>query len=188
MLLAAKRNPAAADYTALRLAYARSPEYNPFLGVLRRSSSLAPLMQARDDRAALTRANALLDEYWLDVAVHLFAADAATRLGEAEQATMHRTVGAGLVRSIRSSGDGTSPATAYTVIATGEEYLLVLLANQHVRAQALIEVNGHKYDRLTTTDAAGTVRQVYFNVDLLFAAYPRLLNLPQSQPQGRAGT
>ena len=63
-----------------------------------------------------------------------------------------RDVGVGLLASIET-GDGHSPAGAYTVIDVDEEYALMRARGLHVKSQALVQQSGHAYDMLTTLNA-----------------------------------
>jgi len=184
LLRAAKRDPASADYTALRLAYARSPDYNPLLGGEAAHGEVLRAMNASDWAAALSRAQGLLDQYWLDGTLHVLASRAARETGDAPLAAMHASVSEGLARSLASSGNMRSPATAITVINVGEEYFILRMLGLRLVRQALITENGRRYDRLDVVDRGGATQQLFFNVDLPFSAYGRVLS-PNGMPTTR---
>ncbi len=88
----------------------------------------------------------------------------------------HEFVLSGLIRSILQSGDGQSPETAFVVINVREEYILMELLGLTMQKQSVLESGGHIYDRLEVVDSeTGEERELYFNVDIPFAAYDRLL-------------
>ncbi|MFC0410001.1 DUF4919 domain-containing protein [Roseomonas elaeocarpi] len=175
LLRAAKQDPARADYTALRMAYAAGPSYDPMAGSPRNQAEVSRALVAQDWTGALAQAEAQLDQFWLDGEMHLLAVLAAERLGNKEVAERHAVAGAGLIRSVLRSGSGVSPASAFTVINIGEEYTLLKTMKLQRTRQALIRENGHAYDQLTAVSADGRTAQVYFNVDLLFAGYARTI-------------
>jgi hypothetical protein len=68
------------------------------------------------------------------------------------------------LRTIFSSGDGKSPATAYWVLTISEEYYTIdRLGYQH-KSHALQEVAGKKVDVLKTVGTKGDERTFYFDV------------------------
>jgi hypothetical protein len=76
-----------------------------------------------------------------------------------------------LIDSIRSSGDGKSPATAWVVISVDEEYAVLRALGFKPSGQSLLRQNGHSYDVMKTKSDDGTEQTFYFNVDIPFKHY-----------------
>jgi hypothetical protein len=77
----------------------------------------------------------------------------------------------GLIDSIRSSGDGKSPATAWVVISVDEEYAVLRALEFKPSGQSLLRQNGHSYDVMKAKNDDGTEQTFYFNVDIPFEHY-----------------
>jgi hypothetical protein len=93
-------------------------------------------------------------------------------MGAVDQAEFHRTVFRGLVSSIRNSGDGKSPETAWVVINVHEEYVILRILGFTPGEQSLLHNNGHSYDVMKVKNAKdGTGQTFYFNVDIPFKHY-----------------
>lgn len=136
------------DFTALRMAFVRSPYYRPFDASIRAriDSALLQLrdatrggvswVEARDQLTELCRA--LL----ADISVQLACYGAAEHnLGQREvdrDRTFHRWVISGLTASIRSSGDGSSPETALQVISLEELRFTVQTAGFRLLKRSLV--------------------------------------------------
>ena len=68
------------------------------------------------------------------------------------------------LRTIFSSGDGKSPATAYWVLTISEEYYVINRLGYKHRNHALHSVSGKKVDVLQTVGEKGDERTFYFDV------------------------
>ncbi|MFH0783756.1 MAG: DUF4919 domain-containing protein [Pseudomonadota bacterium] len=68
------------------------------------------------------------------------------------------------LRTIFSSGDGKSPATAYWVLTINEEYYIINRLGYKHKEQALLSVSGKKIDELKTVGEKGDARTFYFDV------------------------
>jgi len=89
-----------------------------------------------------------------------------------DKAEFHRTVFRGLINSIRNSGDGKSPETAWVVITVHEEYVILRVLGFRPSQQSLLSQNGHSYDVMKVKNAEdGTEQTFYFNVDIPFKHY-----------------
>lgn len=77
--------------------------------------------------------------------------------------------------NVLNSGDGKSQATAYTVISTEEEYIILRVFGLRPGKQSLLSENGHYYDRLDATDPQ-TKKEftIYFNIDRPYGALEKL--------------
>jgi hypothetical protein len=111
----------------------------------------------------------VIAEAYVDPDAHMVAAYCEEAAGDPAAAKLDRNIGAGLLKSIQT-GDGLSPATAFTVIDVDEEYALTRALGLKVASQALIQQGGHAYDALQATDDKGQRATYYFLVDRVLAA------------------
>lgn len=172
-----RARPESADYDELRSAWAEAGLHDPLEPgvVFRRAVHLA---FRRDDYVLGLRAcNSLLRANYLDLQAHVWASEALQHLqrktGRASDWRLHRRLSAGLLSSVRASGDGQSPATAYQPISLLEIYAVLRaegLASE-VGPPSVFEVEGDRYHRFPVrgalgpsdgTDSPGAEESVYF--------------------------
>jgi hypothetical protein len=154
------------DFGALRRAYAQTANYHPedpAMGALRREMDRD--FDSGDRAGAVQIAKHVLALDYVDIEAHRVL----ERSG-ASCADFHRTVADRLTQSILDSGDGKSPATAYSVLSTDEEYAVLDRLALQAAAQSLVERDGHHYDVLLVLRDKGKPFEIYFNVDLPLAA------------------
>ena len=161
-----KAKDPALDFAALRLAYTETDAYQPYGGDADARKAMFAALNEKNFPRALECAEKLLAKNFLDINAHLGAARAQKELHNDERAEFHRDVGMGLITSILRSGDGKSPETAYVVISTDEEYVLLNFLGIRPSGQSLIHKDQHSYDLMkgTEKDSAETV-SIYFNID-----------------------
>jgi hypothetical protein len=168
LLAAAKASAPNADWAALRQAYAARPGFNVFgAGSAKRQMFLA--LEKGDCATALPEAQKALDAAYIDIDAHFVAAFCEDAAGQGDAAKLDRDIGAGLAASIRT-GDGLTPATAFTPIDVDEEYALMRVMNLKVTEQALVRDGAHSYDLLSTVSASGAPGRYYFLIDSVLAA------------------
>ena len=129
-------------------------------------------VEARDWNGLLRIAEAAMEQAWVRLPPHHFAAIAYEGLGDRQRAQFHRAWFDGLVRSILDSGDGRAAATAYVVISIEEEYDVLALRSLRRERQALSQIEGRPYDVLTVIDREGRSSSVYFDITLMMARTP----------------
>jgi Domain of unknown function (DUF4919) len=158
------------DWQALRFAYADSAEFDLY-GV-RLDPTRKAMFQALnvgDYKGAIAAARTILDQDYVDVDAHVVWNLAAQQLGDAAAAKSQHAIVVGLLRSIRT-GDGSTPAQAFTVITVGEEYAVMRAFGFTVKSQALAPEGGHSYDLLDVVDADGAPKRFYFLTDWVVTA------------------
>jgi tetratricopeptide (TPR) repeat protein len=172
LLHAAQADPTSADYTALRLAYARLSPYNPQENlaymkelVEAKATIRQDMAQGRAQRALQTLADFLARDP-LDADVHRLAASAYDRLRDKDKATFHRQFAQGLFDSVFCSGDGQSRETAFVVINPREEYLVLRALGTRFTVQRLDTQTGHMYDVFTLQGGAASEKKLYFHIYL----------------------
>jgi hypothetical protein len=181
MLAAAKANPDATDWQALRFAYAERPSFSLFAADIGRKA-MRDARETHDWQALLAAANKAIDAVYVDGEAHLQAASALSQLGKPDDAKRERTIAAGIFKSMMPNGDGKSREHAYVVISVTEEYEL-MAATRHLRvgSQALLQDKDHSYDMIEAAGADGEKVELYFQIDRVMAAEARMLR-PKNKP------
>jgi len=181
LLAAAKAAAPNVDWRELRLAYSRRPNFNG-MGPGDAKKRMFEAGETGDCVTALSAAKALLDQTYVDIDAHLVAAFCEDKAGDKVAAQLDRDIGAGLVASVRT-GDGLSPASAFTPIDVDEEYAVMRALGARVTGQSLIQSGGHAYDALSCIDQAGHQATYYFLIDRVLAAESAALK-PGSVSEG----
>jgi len=114
-------------------------------------------------------AERLIEQGFINIDAHITCTEAYTELGETAKADAHREIARALIRSIMKSGDGKSKETAFEVVGTHEEYIVLSMLGLRPRSQGLIAGKPHSYDRLDAVDAkSGEKVTLLFNIDAFF--------------------
>ncbi len=173
MLEKAKKGEGAVDYRALRFAFFEPEDFNPLVGMMTFRTLWTAVAQGNWPEAA-RQAEAVLAKNYVDINAHMVAHVAHRQQGDEEKAKLHRRWADGLIESVKASGDGKTPETAWHVISTSEEYAVFRAMNLRPVGQALIRDKGHTYDEMKVIDPqTNTETKLYFNVDKPFSAYGR---------------
>jgi hypothetical protein len=98
---------------------------------------------------------------------HFDAYVAYKRLDKAAEAEKESAILRELLKSIASSGDGKSAATAWFIADPSEEYIFLnlVLGMTGFPDQALVHKDGHDYDEMTVTGDDGKKTVYWFNTD-----------------------
>ncbi|MGA3174489.1 MAG: DUF4919 domain-containing protein [Syntrophorhabdales bacterium] len=162
------KGAASKAFKELRFAYAETPQYNPYGGV---KVEVSPVMweavKNKKYEEALQCAEKILKENFVDIDAHMVASTACRKTGNQEKADYHAVIVNSLILSIlEDGGDGSKPETAMEVISTDEEYSILNYAGLRAGSQAVLQTNGHYYDKFTTVDrASGKTFEIYFCID-----------------------
>lgn len=162
-----KNNDMTINFQALRLSYARTPDYKPYAPDNNAKDAAFDAIKNKNLTGALKFAEAALETNYVDLDVHLLCKIAYRETGNSEKEAFHTSILKGLVNSLYNSGDGSTPEKAMTVISVAEEYF-VLNANglKPVKTKTLT-VNGHDYDGIDAENKkTGERKTVYFNTDI----------------------
>ncbi|MCU1267016.1 MAG: hypothetical protein JWM21_3334 [Acidobacteria bacterium] len=164
-----KKSDQAVDFQELRLAYTDTSAYSPYGSTSMARKNMFEALKQKDYEKTLTNATTMLSANYLDIMGHFGAFVAQRELGHADLSVYHRWVFEGLLNSIKNSGDGKTPETAFVVIATDEEYALFNYLGLRPQDQALVKEKGHNFDRMTALDPQTNQTVVYyFNIDKPF--------------------
>lgn len=171
-----KSGNTAIDFKALRYARAEQPGYNPYEALSDPTKGdLIRAMGANDLAQVSTLANQIIARDYTDIDAHAALAAVYERRGQSEQAAFELAVANGLLGSIRDSGDGMTPETAYVVIGVAEEYSLLGAMGVQVARQSLVQAARGPVDALEVVNPTnGERRTIYFDVSRLFEAMARL--------------
>ncbi len=170
LLEAAKRDPDSVDFRELRLACAKTDDYNPYYLDDKDASSINDLMEQGDMAGAAQQVNQLLEANYLDIQWHIAAAAIYHELGDGLRTDYHKRFAFRLLDSILDYGDGKTPETAFIVINVGEEYAVLRALRLELKQQSLIELGGHSYDQIDGIQPdTGETCTLYFNIDLPFS-------------------
>jgi len=170
LVAAARKGDGPVDWQALRFAYADSPGFDAFgTKSIALRKAMYGALQRGDFREAASQAERVLEANYVDIDAHAVCATAYDKLGDTAPAKRHRDALAGLLDSIRT-GDGKTPATAFTVITVAEEYSVMRQLGLKTTGQALLRDGAHAYDKLEGVDKQGRAQTYFFLIDRVVQA------------------
>lgn len=165
------------DYRALRIAYSSTKSAGPFGPNPAARSEMNKAFNEKRYKDAIKSADEILKEAYVNPNAHAVKSMAYRELGDELKADFHKAVYLGLVNSIISSGDGKTPETAFVVISTEEEYVVMRALGYSVGSQALQSANGYMFDVLSGTDEKTKQPvKMYFNIDIVWAMENRMFS------------
>lgn len=169
-----------ADYDALRHAYAASAGYDPY--GMKLQTLLPEMLDAfgnKNCKTALADAGKIGAIDYTELNAHLVAAVCLEDMGDKKESALQHEIFLGLVDSILKSGDGHTPKTAYRVVTLDEEYTLLTILQLESNGQALIQEDGHSYDRFdVNADDTKEEGTIFFEIDPIFTSLARDLHTP----------
>ena len=176
LLARAQAGDTTVSFTALRQAWAASPEYAPYgSGADKHADSLEVALGRRDWARAVREADAALAVTWLDATTHAMKAYAVEQMGDTAAAERERAVARRLVESVTESGDGTE-RSPYVVVTVAEEYAVLAVARLRRGSQTRGNCGQRECDVLEATDpGTGKKYVLYFDITLPFAHLGRML-------------
>jgi hypothetical protein len=167
MLAAVQADPEGGDYHALRMAYARTDEYAPYVQDAENIEKLRAALTSRDMESALEAVAQLLAQNYLDIEAHMAGDYVYTMLEQYDDSAYHRAFARGLIQAILATGNGRGFETAFIVLTVSEEYTVLRVMGLIPGNQQLVEHEGHWVDILSgrQRDKNETL-DLYFNIDL----------------------
>jgi hypothetical protein len=165
----ANSGDASVDFRELRLACAQADNCDA-KGESKDLIAMRRAIQSRNYKEAAKIGEKLIADGFPNIEAHAICADAYRALNDPEKAKFHQTITSGLIRSIMITGDGKSKESAFEVIGTHEEHIVLsVLGLPAFGTQALIAGKPHSYDVIEVNDAkSGQKISVYFNIDAFF--------------------
>ena len=157
------------DFRELRMAFTETKAYSPYGGGLPARRAASAALNARNYEEAVKQAELVLAANFVDLNGHFVAFVANRELGRADRADFHRKVFDGLIKSVMSPGDGKSTASAFVVISTDEEYVVLSYLGLRPAGQSLLNEKGHSYDAMRAVNPkTNETVTYYFNIDKPF--------------------
>ena len=119
---------------------------------------------------AIELAQKIIDAGFVNIEAHSIAAMACEALSKPQEAAFHKRVASALVQSILASGDGKTKQTAFEVIGTHEEHVILsIMGLPPFGTQSLITGKPHNYDTIQVDDPkTGGKVVVWFNIDAFY--------------------
>ena len=173
LLARAKAGDLTIDFKQLRFSYMESPERKQTKDTSKEEREIFKLLRDKDYKKAIEEAAVIIDSQFVNMDAHYVSYIAYRELQNNPKADFHRAIFAGLLQSITGSGDGKSKETAWTVINTHEEYVVLGVMGLRVTHQSLQhDDKGHVYDAMEVVDPKTSQSTTYyFNVDIPFKHY-----------------
>ena len=160
------------DFQRLRFSYMESPERHKAKDTSDEEKAMWQALNKKDFKTAVNKADVVLANEFVNLDAHFVEYRAYQGLEDAAKADFHKAIFSGLLKSITGSGDGKSPATAYVVISTHEEYVVLGVLGLQPGRQSVMHEGGHSYDLLEATNPqTKEVVKLFFNVDIPFKHY-----------------
>jgi hypothetical protein len=156
-----------------------------------------------DFEAAFASANRSLERNYASLVAHFDAMIACQALHRKDEVVLHQALVDALADSIRISGDGKTPQSAWQVVTAPEEYIFVSSilglrrsgpfaagwdtdASAAPQGRHFVSENGHVYDALKVIGPDSTQTDVWFNVDIEAGPTPSAMQLA-SEPMKLLG-
>lgn len=166
-----KSGDTSVDFKALRIAFTNTKAYSPYGGDRDGQKAAFAALDNKNYKDAAKSAEKMLEEDYVDMEAHIAASLGYEGLGNTAKADFHKKVYLGLVNSILSSGDGKSAGTAYVVISTNEEYVVLRALRLTFGSQSLQHLDGHTFDVMNAADPkTKKSSNVFFNIDIVWKA------------------
>jgi len=171
-----KKSDPSANFMALRIAYADASHKDSSDVPADASRSMYSALREKKYEQAIMHAEKIIKAKFVDINAHMVASAAYKEMGNIEKEQFHRYVADGLIKSILNSGDGKSQETAFKVISTEEEYVILRISGLMPQSQSLLSANGHNYDRLDAVDRKTNEKvSLFFNIDIPFGALRKII-------------
>ncbi len=173
LLVAARKDPAKADWKALRHAFAETSHYQPYSSTWREDVEKVgkDFQNGKFKEAEAALVKLLERERFMRIDGHAMAVAIYEKLGATEKARKHQDFLEGLTSALMVPGHGKSFEKPIEVLFIEEEYAVLGSLGLNMKEQALSERNGHRFDVLTTEATVDKAEQeFYFNIDLPWKA------------------
>lgn len=167
----ALKDPDAADWAALREAYTRTSNYQPY-----NSDDLWQVMSRHADIAKKQSSVEAQEEYrrlyLTHFANYIAQTNALKAVGDSGLPDISPVTAqkarAGLIKALMDSGDGRTPETAYKVIDIKEEYLILQSLKVKFKKRPVKTIGNEVYDIFDPVEENTSLDPVHFNVTKFF--------------------
>jgi len=167
-----KKGDPGVDFFQLRMAYAASPGYDPYdFRHMGDRQAMREAFGSQDYVNAMLLAKRIVADNYLDIESHRLMGILLKAAKMPREAELEESLVTNLLDSIKNTGDGTSPKTAFIVISLAEERAMLslsVLGFKSAGRQSLVLEGGHRYDRIEAVDPRTSKTAVfYFDVTRL---------------------
>jgi len=164
------------DFKALRLAYTKTPDYNPYGRDNSKDDAMGKALEEKKFEEAIKIAQSILEKNYVHIFAHFVSRIAYRELGDQNKFAYHHFVTNGLIQSILRSGTGLDPEGAFLVISIDEEYMILDVLGLKSIKQSTLKVADQTYDKLSIVDRkTGETGEMFFNVTIPFGWLSRQL-------------
>ena len=156
------------NFYKLRMSYTVTPEFNPVDSLERTLFDNAEkLIENRKYTAASAIIDSILKRNFLSIRAHLINSNLLNQMRDSARASYHSLIFDGLASSIRSTGNGEEPKTAFIVISIDEEIPFLTSIGLRALSRKTAEVDGHHFSIYEVKNRFGKEQFfVYFNNDI----------------------
>jgi hypothetical protein len=169
LLARVKDSDKTVDFKALRLAYTKTPDYNPYGRDSKMDDAMGKALEEKKFEEAIKIAQTILEKNYVHMFAHFVSRIAYMESGDKKKAEYHHFVTSGLIQSILRSGTGLDPEGALLVISTDEEYMILDVLGLKSKMQSTLKVADQTYDKLSVVDRkTGDAGEMFFNVTIPF--------------------
>jgi hypothetical protein len=165
LLARLRRGDTLVDYSALRMAYTKTPQYAPYPVNLEAHSAMFSALERRRFAQVRAIADSILTTNYVDADAHLSAMGAAYWEGDSTRGLFHGAVYRGLIASIHNRS-GRTPDSAIVVLSILEEYALLRALRLEMVAVAGMQCGPNLCDRIEATSLTGKRSVLYFDVGI----------------------
>jgi hypothetical protein len=156
------------NFYKLRMSYTVTPGYNPIDTVERGLfDNVEKLIGDRKYTAASAIIDSILKRNFLSLKAHLINNNLLNQMRDSTRANYHSLLFDGLAQSIRSTGNGQEPKSAFLVISIDEEVPFLTAIGLRALSRKTAEVDGHHFAIYEVKNRFGKEQFfIYFNIDI----------------------
>lgn len=158
----------APDFAKLRKIFAMTELYDPYDSQIADWREKARTAWGKSEFAEVVRyGKQILEKNFIDLEAHFLLWQAMKQLGKNEQADYHLQIFSGLCDSIRKSGDGKTPQTAFQLLSADEETIFLRSMNLKFKEAKRMQIDNSRFDVvLAEEQKSQTAQKLYFNIDI----------------------
>ncbi len=165
------------EYFMLYFGQSVTPGYSPYGIGGEAVGTLKTLYKEGKYEEVIASGKKAFEQNPLDFDVNWYVGLSHFKLKQYTEYEKHMGIYRSLLLSIMSTGDGTAPATAYIVIKVSDEYELLSFMGYKSKGQALLQEQGHSFDKITVLDSdTNEEGEIYFNIDQPFGSLSKMFD------------
>jgi len=159
------------NFYKLRMSYTVTPEYNPLDTVEKGMfGEIDRLVAVRKYTVASAVADSILKRNFLSLNGHLILSNLLGQMRDSVRSDYHSDLFDSLATSIRITGNGQDPKSAFIVISTEEEVPFLTAIGLRAQSRKTAELEGHHFAIYDVKSRFGKDQLfIYFNIDIPYA-------------------